>query len=173
MTMQKHSHLWENPISIHAWTYLNLLDYIHWVGRSKKYFLDRPLPLCLTGDFAPMGGMWCCSLLLRFSSGTAQKPSDRSCWACAPSAPLHGPSPSPVPSTLGSCWLSPALLQRRLNCRQRHYKRQRPVQVSVRPLSYSSVCLRPLRAMTTQLALDYPFIATFRFIIELNNWLFL
>lgn len=83
-------------------------------------------------------------------------------------APQHHSPPSSVPCTLGPCWLSPALLPRCLNCRQRPYKRQRLVQVSVRPLSYSSVCLRPLRAMKTQLALAYPFITTFCLIIELN-----
>lgn len=108
--MQNHSHLWENPISKHAWIYLNLLDYIHWVQCRKKYYLDQPLPLCLTGDFVPMGGSWCCSLLLLLPSGTALKSSDRSCWACT-ITPWHDPSPSPLPSTLGPRWLSPALLQ--------------------------------------------------------------
>lgn len=164
--MQKHSYLWETPISIHGWIYLNLLDYIHRVWCKKKYFLDWPLPLCLTGDFAPVGGIWSCSLLLLLPLGTALKPSDQSCWACVP---LHHGMALLLLQCLGPCWLSPALLQRCFNCRQRHYKRQRLVQVSVRPLSYSSVCLRPLRAMATELALDYPFIAAFHLIIELNN----
>lgn len=69
---------------------------------------------------------------------------------------------------LGAMLTFSALLQRYLNYRQRH-KRQRLVQASVKPLFYQSVHLRPLKAMTTQLALDYPLTATFCLTIELNN----
>lgn len=137
--MQKHSYLWENTTSIHAWIYLNLLDFIHWVSCRKKYFLDWPLPLCFIGDFAPRGRI--------FPVASAPIGDCTETWwqellSLCIITPQHGPS-SPVSFTLGPCLLSPTLFLRCFNCRQRHYERQRLVQLSVRPLSYSSFCLRP------------------------------
>lgn len=158
-----HKCIWKQT-HIHTFVYNSWIISTESDAGSSVSWTD--LFFCVSLETSPLWGLiWCLPLLL---SLLGQEP-----LSLCTITPWCGLSLLRVLFTLGPCWLSPALLQRCLHYRQRHYKRQRLVQASVRPLFYQSVRMRPLKAMTTQLALDYPFTATFCLTIELNNWLFL
>lgn len=124
-----HFHTCVNVSKHHEFYPLGLLQEEIFAGPTS--FLISHWGLC------PMGEFWCGFLLLLLPSGAhdlVYHPTR--VW----------PFSFPVPSTLGPWCLSRPLIQKNSECRQKDYKRQKLVQVSVKPVSYSSVCLRPLES---------------------------